>query len=105
MDEMLCMKELFSPSMAVPMSVTVTMPMTMPSVVRMERILFARMALHEMVKPSRSSVKKFIPDNHFVTASSLAMRPSRMRMTRCACRATSSSWVTTIMVFPMSARC
>ena len=36
------------------------MPMTIPSVVSTERILFARMALHEISRPSRSSVKKFI---------------------------------------------
>jgi hypothetical protein len=35
--------------MAVPISVTVTMPMTMPSVVSTERSLFARMALQEML--------------------------------------------------------
>ena len=59
-DEMLLMKDWFNPSMAVPMSVTVTMPMTMPSVVRIERSLFARMAAHEMPNPSRISVMKFI---------------------------------------------
>jgi len=48
------MKERFNPSIAVPMSVTVRMPMTMPSVVSTERSLFARMALHEMLRPSRS---------------------------------------------------
>src|ERR1017187_1589900 len=42
------------------MSVTVTMPMMMPSVVSTDRSLFARMALHEISRPSRSSVKKFI---------------------------------------------
>ena len=44
--------------MAVPISVTVMMPMTMPSVVSTERNLFARMALHEIARPSRSSVRK-----------------------------------------------
>src|ERR1035437_9676369 len=38
------------------------------------------------------------------TFSSLAINPSRMRMTRCECRATSSSCVTTMMVLPLSAR-
>src|ERR1017187_768569 len=46
--------------MAVPMSVTVTIPMTMPRVVSTERSLLARMALHEIARPSRSSVRKFI---------------------------------------------
>ena len=59
-DEMLLMKERFNPSMAVPIKVTVTMPMTMPSVVRMERSLLARIAAQEMPKPSRISVMKFI---------------------------------------------
>jgi hypothetical protein len=40
--------------------VTVKMPMTIPRVVSTERILFARMALQEMLKPSLSSVKKFM---------------------------------------------
>ena len=60
------MNERFKPSMAVPISVTVTMPMTMPSVVRTERSLFARMALHEIARPSRSSVKKFIDSDSTV---------------------------------------
>src|SRR5665213_729021 len=68
MDEMLFRNELFNPSMAVPIIVTVTMPMTMPSVVSTERSLFARMALHEMLKPSRSSVKKFIGENETRTS-------------------------------------
>ena len=91
--------------MAVPISVTVTMPMTMPSVVSTERILFARMAPQEMPRPSRSSVRKFmvrveieVEDREpmqsayavafgsafmsFVLLSSLAIRPSRMRMMR-----------------------
>ena len=45
------------------MSVTVTMPMTMPSVVSAERSLFARIALHEIARPSRSSVRKFMAGN------------------------------------------
>ncbi len=42
------------------------------------------------------------PAPGFWTASSLAIRPSRMRMMRRAWRATSSSWVTTKMVLPLS---
>src|ERR1700744_4239390 len=61
-DEMLFMNERFKPSMAVPIKVTVTIPMTMPSVVSTERSLFARMALQEIASPSRSSVRKFIGD-------------------------------------------
>src|ERR1035437_3993876 len=68
MEEILFMNERFKPSIAVPMSVTVTMPMTMPSVVSTERSLFARMALHEMIKPSRSSVRKFIVKNETGTS-------------------------------------
>src|SRR5262245_6989594 len=60
MNEMLFMNERFSPSSAVPMSVTVTIPMTMPNVVRTERSLFARIALHEMPSPSLSSEKGFM---------------------------------------------
>src|SRR5678815_731799 len=60
MNEMLFSNARFNPSMAVPMSVTVTIPITMPSVVRIERSLFARMALQEIARPSRSSVRKFI---------------------------------------------
>ena len=41
------------------MSVTVTMPMTMPKVVSDDRSLCARMASHEIPKPSRSSEKRF----------------------------------------------
>ena len=48
------------------MSVTVTMPMTMPSVVSTARILFARIAAHEMLKPSRSSVKKFMASRRVI---------------------------------------
>ena len=40
--------------MAVPIRVTVTMPMTMPSVVSAERILLARMASQEIHRPSRA---------------------------------------------------
>ena len=57
---MLLRNERFSPSMAVPMSVTVTMPITMPSVVSTERILLARIAPHEMPKPSRISANRFM---------------------------------------------
>src|SRR5260221_9535884 len=56
---MLLMKALFKPVMAVPIKVTVTMPITMPKVVSKERILLPRMAPHEMPNPSLSSVKKF----------------------------------------------
>ena len=46
--------------MAVPIKVTVTMPITMPSVVSTERILLARIALQEMARPSLSSVSRFM---------------------------------------------
>ena len=49
--------------LAAAMSVTVTMPITMPSVVSEERNLCARMASHEMPKPSRSSERKFIVES------------------------------------------
>ena len=42
MPEMLRLKVAFNPAMALPISVTVTMPMTMPRVVRPARILLAR---------------------------------------------------------------
>src|SRR3954470_15539092 len=59
--EMLRKNAWFKPSIAVPIRVTVTTPITIPSVVRAERILFARSAAQEMRKPSFSSVPKFIP--------------------------------------------
>ena len=43
------------PRMAVPMSVTATMPMITPSAVRAERILFARICAKAMRKDSVSS--------------------------------------------------
>ena len=67
-EEMLSTNARLMPWMAVPMSVTVTMPMTMPSVVSTERSLFARMALHEISKPSRSSVKKFMREARVATS-------------------------------------
>src|SRR5215472_7587538 len=60
MNETLPMNARFSPWMAVPINVTVRMPITMPRVVRTERILLARIAAHEMPRPSLSSVRKFI---------------------------------------------
>src|SRR5438552_16167509 len=59
MNEILLRNERFRASIAVPMSVTVRMPMTMPKVVSTERILLARMAPQEMRRPSLSSVNKF----------------------------------------------
>jgi hypothetical protein len=53
-------KARFTPSMAVAMRVTDTIPITMPSVVRTERILLARIARNEMINPSLSSVRKCI---------------------------------------------
>ena len=53
-------KAWFNPSMAVPIKVTVTMPITIPSVVKIERILLARIAPQEMARPSLSSTKKFM---------------------------------------------
>src|SRR6266571_5920473 len=58
MKETLWRNALFSPSIAVPISVTVRMPMTIPSVVSIDRILLARMAPQEMRRPSLSSVRK-----------------------------------------------
>jgi hypothetical protein len=40
------------------------------------------------------------PGSYFLTASSEAILPSRMKMTRWACCAMSCSWVTRMMVFP-----
>src|SRR5437899_12318127 len=58
MKETLWTNALFSPSIAVPIRVTVRMPMTIPSVVSIDRILLARMAPQEMRRPSLSSVRK-----------------------------------------------
>src|ERR1051325_2868541 len=58
--EMLWRKARLRPSMAVPINVTVTMPMTMPRVVSTERSLLARMALQAMLRPTLSSVSAFI---------------------------------------------
>ena len=60
MEEMALRKARFNPSIAVPIRVTVTMPITMPSVVSTERILLARIALQEMARPSLSSVSRFM---------------------------------------------
>src|SRR5438093_5083960 len=60
MNETLWRNALFNPWMAVPISVTVKMPMTIPSVVSTERILFPRIAPQEMRRPSLSSVNKFM---------------------------------------------
>src|SRR5688572_8396828 len=69
MVEMLLRKAWFKPSMAVPIKVTVTTPMTMPSVVSPERSLFARIAPHEISMPSFSSVPKFMrKQSHSVAA-------------------------------------
>src|ERR1022692_2662833 len=68
MEEMFFRNARFNPSMAVPINVTVTMPITMPSVVSTERILFARMALQEMSRPSRSSVTKFMAKSRTKTS-------------------------------------
>src|SRR5438105_4394230 len=57
---MLCLNAPLSPSMAVPISVTVTIPTMMPRVVRAERILFARRAESEIFIPSRISAAKFM---------------------------------------------
>ena len=54
--EMLRRNARFKPSIAVPIKVTVTTPITMPSVVRMDRSLFARMASQAMNNPSLTSV-------------------------------------------------
>ena len=58
--ETLRRKARFSPSIAVPIKVTVTTPMTMPSVASMDRSLLARIASPAMKSPSLSSVKKFM---------------------------------------------
>src|SRR5439155_13613405 len=60
MNETLLRKERFRPSIAVPIKVTVRIPITMPSVVSTERSLLARMALQEMSRPSFSSVRNFM---------------------------------------------
>jgi hypothetical protein len=60
MEEMLCMNDRFRPVMAVPISVTVMMPMTIPSVVSTDRILLARIAAQAITKPSLISLKKVI---------------------------------------------
>ncbi len=59
MNEMFFKKARFNPSIAVPIRVTVTMPITIPRVVRIDRILLARMAAQEMPNPSLSSAAKF----------------------------------------------
>jgi hypothetical protein len=55
---MLRRKAAFNPLMAVAIMVTVTMPMMTPSVVSTERIWFALIADHEILSPSRISVRK-----------------------------------------------
>ena len=69
------------------MSVTVTMPMTMPSVVSTERS-FVR---DNGTPGDAQTFAYFRQEVHLWTGSSLAMSPSRMRMMRSECRATSSS--------------
>src|SRR3954447_16641397 len=46
------------PEMAVPMSVTATIPMTTPSAVRVERVLFERICATAIFQLSLSSYKK-----------------------------------------------
>ena len=57
---MLLAKAVFNPRMAVPINVTVTMPMIMPKVVKTERILLARIALQEIPNPSFNSPRRFM---------------------------------------------
>ena len=51
----LSLKPVSMPRMAVPMSVTATMPMMTPSAVSTERILFARICAHAMRTDSANS--------------------------------------------------
>src|SRR5579859_6081423 len=52
-----------SPVIAEPIRLTVTIPMTIPSVVNTDRILLARIAPEEMPKPSLNSLHRFMPRN------------------------------------------
>src|SRR5919108_5725174 len=90
MAEMLLRKAALRPWMAAPIKVTVTMPITMPSVVSPERILLARIASQEMASPSRSSVRKFI--GQWIIAAAVTRRlvcwqPSPTGRARCPHRA------------------
>lgn len=80
MAEMLSRKARSRPWMAVPIRVTVTTPITMPSVVSAERILFARMASQEMLSPSLTSASRFMEQKP--AARSPAERPRGARRSR-----------------------
>ena len=92
--EMLLLNARSNPSMAVPMRVTDRMPMKMPSAVRIERILLARMAPKAISNPSFRSTRRMpiraqAPTvaarwvtRRFVTGSSRSMWPSRRRTAR-----------------------
>ncbi len=94
-------KGAFEFSIAVAISVTVTMPMTMPIVVSTERSLFAADRF-----PAKCAALRDLGEQVHAVArsagSSLATSPSRMRMMRRAWRATSSSCVTTMSVWPLA---
>src|SRR5262245_55850638 len=76
--EILCLKARLIPSIAVLISVTVTMPMTIPIVVKAERILFASSAASEIRIPSMISVPIRIKQRgHEKPAHGAALRRSR----------------------------
>ena len=55
-------KPVLMPSMAVPMSVTATMPMMTPSAVKKERVRFARICASAILQDSKNSkARRFIP--------------------------------------------
>src|SRR5260221_9364309 len=60
MEEIFLRNARSSPVIAAPIKVTVTIPITIPSVVRIDRILLARIAPQEMPTPSLNSVSRFI---------------------------------------------
>src|SRR2546425_11833419 len=80
MNETLLRNERLRPSMAVPIKVTVRMPITMPRVVSTERSLLARMAPQEMRRPSWSSVSGFMAVQKIQAPRSKLQRSSKHKI-------------------------
>ncbi len=85
------------PPMAVPISVTATMPMMTPSAVRKLRVRFA----DELRVGDPAAFDELETQAvHVWVGPSLSINPSRRRTIRRACSAMSGSWVTTMIVLP-----
>jgi hypothetical protein len=95
-------KPTLMPAIAVPISVTATMPMITPSAVRADLILFALIWAPAIRTDSTNSYSRLGMVFPQKAGPSLSIRPSCRRMMRRALRATASSCVTTMSVLPAS---